>query len=206
MKKIILFRHLPTEDDVSNNYTAHNSKVKFAPLKNELVQNAQDQLIQFISENNITQVFCSNNERGRATANIILKTFKTQLDLRIDQGLNNILQPEWSGLNQTDVEKTLQYKIWHSEPKRVIFVNGESLIDVEHRVSNILAKIDNNGALLISHTTPMQVILCKLLGIDLNRIWAFKFDHYTFSVVANDILLRYNAKAINDINFKELRY
>ena len=206
MKFIILFRHFPTTDDVDNIYTSHNAKVSFAPLQMKLIENAQSQLFQFLDKNNIRQAFCSDNYRGIETAEMILKKIRLEVELKIDHGLSNILQPEWSGLHQIDVQNTEQYKTWHIEPKKVKFSNGESLFDVENRIELLLQKIDSNGALLISHTTPMQVILCKLLKIDLNRIWAFKFDHYSFTIIANDILLRYNARSINDVNLKELRY
>lgn len=206
MKKIVLFRHLPTIDDDSDIYTSNNSEVKFIPLRNDLILNGQSQLIRFLRENNIKQIFCSDNNRGIETANILFKDLPIKLNIEIDRGLNNILQPEWGGLHQNEVKKTELYKIWHSYPKEVNFLNGESLADVELRVDKLLKKIDPNGAILISHTTPMQVILCKILELDLNRIWAFKFNHYNFTVLANNILLKYNSMELNDIDFNQLRF
>lgn len=206
MKKIILFRHLPTTDDVSDVYTSNNSKVDFIPIEKQLIDNIRNQLIQFLAKNNINQVYCSDNSRGKGTAKILFDDFPFKLNIIADKRLNNILQPEWSGLHQSVVMETERYKTWHLNPEKVSFLNGETLKDVELRTENLLNDLDNNGALLISHTTPMQVILCKLLGFNLNRIWAFKFDHYSFCVTVNNILLRYNGKEINDIAFNQLRF
>ena len=84
-------------------------------------------------------------------------------------------------------------------------MGGECLQDVKRRIEDFLSKAGGQNTIIISHTTPMQVLLCRLLGIEVDRIWSFKFDHYRFTAIFGEILLRYNAMRVADIDFQELK-
>lgn len=202
---IALIRHLPTLDDIAGVYTAADSTVEFAPFVEEKLSRLRQEVALFITENSVKKVFCSPNSRGTGTANELLRGLEPPIDLIADARLTNILQPEWANKSQEVVSQTDIYKLWHADPKSVHFKNGESLNDVKRRIVSLLDDIGDQNALIISHTTPMQVLLCSALRIDTSHIWAFKFDHYMLTVLFNHILLRYNSQSANGLNLAELR-
>jgi broad specificity phosphatase PhoE len=204
MAIIVLFRHLPTIDDINRVYTRNNSTIPFAQFSGNIINKIIEESNSFVRKFNVNYIYCSDNSRGIGTAKILFERMDRLKKIIPDERLNNILQPEWANKRIDDVKKTPLYKKWHSNPKAVKFLDGESLFDVENRIKSFLEDIDYNSAFLISHTTPMQVILCKLLGIDIGKNWIFKFDHLSFTVVKGDILLRYNSKNIIDIDLEEL--
>ena len=205
MSLLLLLRHLPTEDDVNNIYTSRHAQAPFALLPKSDLSQLQDEITEFFVRHKLRYLYCSDNSRGTGTANIISAGLRCNHEVLVDSRLNNIQHPEWDGMPQDTVKLTPLYHLWHSSPADTVFSDGESLHDVARRVDSFLQTYAQTGGLIVSHTVPMQVLVCRLLGVPLSRIWSFKFDHWRLTVVLDDILLRYNASRINDIAFTELR-
>lgn len=205
MTLFVLLRHLPTEDDVNNIYTSRHAQTPFATLAEGALSQLQDEITEFFVRHDLRHIYCSNNSRGIGTANTISAGLRCNHEIQVDSRLDNIHHPEWDGMHQDGVKLTPLYRVWHSRPTDAVFSNGESLRDVAQRVDSFLQSSAQAGGLIVSHTVPMQVLVCRLLGIDISRIWSFKFDHWKLTAVLDDILLRYNASRINDIPFTELR-
>lgn len=205
MPLLVLLRHLPTVDDTNNIYSSRHAKPRFAEFQEGYVESLRHEISQFFRQHELRKIYCSANTRGVETARMIVAGFGDDYQITSDERLDNIVHPEWDGLHHEVVQATTQYRVWHSRPHEAVFLNGETLFDVAKRVDSFLDDMDSAGGLIVSHTVPMQVILCRRLGVDLSRIWAFKFDHWRMSIVLDDILLRYNSNTINDIAFSELR-
>lgn len=203
-RQIILFRHLPTIDDVKDIYTAIDANPKFANLNQLKILNAIEQIQSFLSVNKQSKILVSDNPRGRETFKYLAERGISDSAATFDRRLNNIQQPEWSGMSQEIVSKLPLYREWHDNPASIRFKQGESLSDVESRVLSVLN--ENEGDLfIISHTTPMQVILCIALGLNCSSIWSFKFDHYSFSVIYQGVLVRLNAEKFDDFEPRSIR-
>lgn len=201
----MLVRHLPTLDDANGIYTPPDSNVGFAAIDESRLAGLREEISAFVHAHNIQHVYCSSNQRGVKTAEILFDGLSTKCKIAADSALGNMDQPEWGNQPQSYVKTTDKYRLWHSNPSTVQFEGGESLQDVERRIDKFLDRTSGQSAIIVSHTTPMQVLLCKLIGIDVDRIWCFEFEHYRLTAMFGQILLRYNAAKISDINFEELK-
>lgn len=204
MQLIAMLRHLPTTDDVSDLYTANSANPPLTDIPAEKLRSLQNEISSFISAFKIESIYLSDNPRGVGSAEALFRN-KAPARLHFDARLNNILQPEWAGLTQDAVKPTRLYKIWHTKPISVAFEDGETLSDVGNRIGSFMRSLAGQSSVIISHTTPMQVLACTILNLPIDRIWTFKFDHLSFTVVAQDLLLRLNSDRISDIRLSELR-
>jgi broad specificity phosphatase PhoE len=80
----------------------------------------------------------------------------------------------------------------------VHFPGGETLLNVDSRIASFLHGLDRT-AIVITHTVPLQVIICRCLGLPLECIWCFQPSHLSFSVLKNRRLLAFNATALQDL-------
>ncbi len=204
MQTLIFIRHLATENDKKKQYTAYN---EISPLvgQNEAdLLHYRQELNLAVTKFNIKKLYHSGNQRSVDTLKKILDDdLITNLEVISDTALRNIEQPEMEGLTFEEIQKQQIFKIWNTKPELVHFEGGESLQDVIDRCTELREQIKENS-ILVSHTTPLQVLLCNEIGLDFSKIWAFKFDHLAFSLLHTKKLLRLNTKSIVDCNFEEL--
>lgn len=116
----------------------------------------------------------------------------------MDAGLNNIAQGNVGGTLQSDFAKYPLYWKWHHAPDRTYFPGGESLADVQSRVSQAVGLLDQENALnvIVSHTTPMQVLMTILLDLPVANVWRFYFAHFSLTVTYGETLLANNVKRL----------
>ena len=101
--------------------------------------------------------------------------------LRTDAGLKEIAHGTWEGLlareiNERDPERLLA---WRDTPHEVLMPGGESLQHVLDRAWPALGRAcDGLGAddtlLVVAHDAVNRVILCRVLGLPLARLWRFR--------------------------------
>ncbi|SFC37211.1 histidine phosphatase family protein [Clostridium uliginosum] len=62
---------------------------------------------------------------------------------------------------------------------------SENYEDMCHRVSKCLDEIVSKGkdALIVSHSGPLSIIIVKLLGLSLENVHSFYFEHGTYSMI-----------------------
>lgn len=204
MQTLIFIRHLATENDLEKRYTSYYES---SPLVNQNrieLQKFKKELNLAVKKFNITNLYHSGNQRSTDTMDAILdKDIKSKLKVHSDIALRNIEQPEMEGLSFEEIKKRPIFKVWNTTPELANFEGGESLQDVIDRCVLFRKNVRSNS-LIISHTTPLQVLLCNEIGLDFSKIWAFKFDHLSFSLIYSRKLLRLNSKLITDCNFQEL--
>jgi len=202
---IAIFRHLPTVHDANDIYTDWRLDPPLANIEEGILMHIREEIQEFIRRFAVKHIYIPNNPRGENTLRKLFPDKSVLPDVFTDERLNNIKQPEWSGKKQSEIMQSSLYKDWHTQPTKVTFPKGESLFDVARRVESFLSEVQSRPILVFSHTTPMQVLLCKLLSIEYDHIWSFKFDHFAFTLVYRDILLRYNSARIADVNLNELK-
>lgn len=193
----ILIRHLPTLDDEKNILTPYDSDNEFLPINEAEIKNIAYCLEQ-ISQITGRKICFYTSPVMRATemANLINRYMKTKETITIDSRWCNINQGEVSGIRQSEFKNEPLWRNWHERPEYVSFPNGETLHDVQKRVNEALSMISRNTNInvIISHTTPLQVAITSLLGIDLSHIWRFYFEYYAITIVVNNVILCANAK------------
>lgn len=117
--------------------------------------------------------------RARQTAEIALGTQASRL--RFDPGFMEISHGEWEGRLASEIREThpeLQ-RAWRERPETVRFPEGESLQDVQDRAWPSLLRAceglgDEETLLLVSHDGVNRVLLCRILGLPLARVWSFR--------------------------------
>ena len=66
-------------------------------------------------------------------------------------------------------------------------VPGESFEGFKERTSAFLGKLESHTPsetiLIVSHSGPLRVLVCRLLGIDQGHWWQIRFDNASLSIV-----------------------
>jgi broad specificity phosphatase PhoE len=111
-----------------------------------------------------------------------LAPLATQLGLPIQShpGLLDINYGRFQGLTHTEAADLYPelYRRWRMTPGQVRFPEGEGLADVQARVqalvSEVAARHPGKGLVLVGHEIVNKVLVCTLLGLDLDQIWRIR--------------------------------
>jgi probable phosphoglycerate mutase len=143
--------------------------------------------------------------RARRTAEVVLAT--RQVTLELDAGLAEISHGEWEGKLSSDVEAAhaAMLGVWRGSPDREVPAGpgAETLGDVERRAWPVLEKIaarltGDETALIAAHDAVNRVLLCRVLGLPLTRVWAFRQAPATLNVLAGPSLAELQLVRLND--------
>jgi len=97
------------------------------------------------------------------------------LDVTLDEGLVEIAYGEWDGRAEADVERddAARFHAWAAHPGSVAPPGGETGLDIAARalaaVERIRARHTAGGrVLVVSHKATLRVLICALLGLDVD--------------------------------------
>lgn len=143
--------------------------------------------------------------RARSTAEAILGN--RSLPLELDDGLLEISHGAWEGKLASEVELSHaeMFGEWRTSPGHdsPAGPGAETLGDVEARAWPVLTRIcDRIGpagtALITAHDAVNRVILCKVLGLPLTRVWRFRQAPAALNVLGGSSLLELQLVRLND--------
>jgi phosphoserine phosphatase len=143
--------------------------------------------------------------RARRTAEAILGQRGTALTL--EPALIEISHGAWEGQLSTDVEAAHADMIgtWRSRPDRDVPAGpgAETLGDVEARAwpafEHLAAQLrEHDTGLLVAHDAVNRVLLCRVLGLPLTRVWAFRQAPATLNVLSGPSLAELAVVRLND--------
>jgi len=143
--------------------------------------------------------------RAKRTAEAIL--VGRDVTLELDAGLLEISHGEWEGKLSADVEAAHAEMIgtWRLRPDRDVPAGpgAETLGQVETRAWPVLERLtrglgDNDTLLLAAHDAVNRVLLCRVLGLPLTRIWAFRQSPATLNVLSGPSLTELAVMRLND--------
>jgi phosphoserine phosphatase len=143
--------------------------------------------------------------RARRTAEVILGRRGTTLEL--DEGLLEISHGAWEGQLSMDVEAAHAEMLgaWRGRPDRDVPAGpgAETLGDVEARAWPVLervgARLRGDGtALIAAHDAVNRVLLCRVLGLPLTRVWAFRQAPATLNVLSGPSVTELQLVRLND--------
>jgi len=153
----------------------------------------------------IRAAICSPLARAKRTAEAILAG--RDLALQTDEGLLEISHGAWEGQLASDaaISGTELFGTWRSTPSRDTPAGpgAETLGDVEARAWPVLAKLcaqlgpDDTG-LIAAHDAVNRVLLCRVLGLPLQRVWKFRQAPATLNVLSGPSLEELQVVRIND--------
>ncbi len=119
------------------------------------------------------EIVASPLERARQTAAPTARA--AGLEVTLDDGLIESAYGEWDNRREADVERedAARFHAWSAHPGWVAPPGGESGVDIAARalaaVERIRARHTGGGkVLVVAHKATLRVIVCALLGIDLD--------------------------------------
>lgn len=154
----------------------------------------------------IVRAVASPLVRAKRTAEAILAG-RDNVTLELDAGLLEISHGEWEGKLSADVEAAHAEMIgtWRQRPDRDVPAGpgAETLGQVETRAWPVLERLtrglgDHDTLLLTAHDAVNRVLLCRVLGLPLTRIWAFRQSPATLNVLSGPSLAELAVMRLND--------
>jgi probable phosphoglycerate mutase len=143
--------------------------------------------------------------RARRTAEAILG--ERALVLELEPALVEISHGDWEGQLATDVmrDQAAMLTTWRTAPARAFPAGpgAESLGAVEDRAWPVLAGVckrlsDDQVALVVAHDAVNRVLLCRVLGLPIERVWSFRQSPATLNVLSGPSLAELQVVRLND--------
>ena len=193
--RLLLVRHGETDWNLARRYQSYSD----VPLNQKGIRQAQ-YLAQRLSKEKIDAIYSSDLSRATETAILIAKKYEPLLAVQCDPRLRELSFGNWEGLNYQEIQEQWHTEVnsWFADPVNVSPPNGETMTQLSARVRSALGELQSKHQdetiLIVSHGGIIQVLLCMLLGVGLNRYWQF----HVIPAALTEIRI-YEAGAILDI-------
>ncbi len=159
-----------------------------------------------LREVRIDRAVASPLSRARRTAELALGEARAPM-LSLDAGLMEIGHGEWEGLLSSEIGERDPARLaaWREAPETVQMpgAGGESLQEVLDRAWPAFARATQGlGAddtlLVVAHDAVNRVLLCRVLGIPLSRLWGFRQAPTTLNLLEGEDIDRLEVVRLND--------
>jgi len=174
MPKVILVRHGKTQWNAEGRYQGKMD----IPLNEEGKEQAR-RVGEALKAFPVKAVYSSPLSRCRETAEEIAKHHG--LEVKVKEGFKEIDHGQWEGMLAKEVEEKYPelLKLWREKPSQVKMPGGETLKDVYDRAVEAFNEVvsaysDEDLIVIVGHDATNKVLMCHLLGTDLDKFWAFK--------------------------------
>ena len=156
----------------------------------------------------ITRAIASPLARAKRTAELALGETRTAM-LGFDDGLKEIGHGDWEGLLAAEIRERdpSRLQAWREAPESVLMPGpgGESLRNVSDRAWPALARAceglsDDDTLLLVAHDAVNRVLLCRILGLPLSRLWSFRQAPTTLNLLEGGSVDSLEVVRLNDCN------
>ena len=152
----------------------------------------------------ITRAVSSQLARARSTAEAALGESRKHM-LRIDPRLQEIAHGDWEGLLAREIAERdpITFRAWREAPQTVQMPQGENLQQVLDRAwVGFVAACEGLGAddtlLVVAHDAVNRVLLCRILGLGLDRLWSFRQAPTTLNLLEGDDVDNLAVVRLND--------
>ena len=154
---------------------------------------------------NIALAISSPLSRTQSTARAILGD--RAIPLETDDGLLEISHGQWEGQLASDIEisHAEMFGTWRSRPDRDVPAGpgAETLGDVEQRAWPVLVRTcarlaSDETALIVAHDAVNRVLLCRVLGLPLTRVWMFRQAPSALNVLSGPTIGELQVVRLND--------
>ena len=181
MKKLILVRHVLTEDNKLAKLSGHiDSKVS------EEGKIQIEKITGFLSDEKIDKIYTTTSSRTKETA-------INSIEIQQSKDLQEINFGDFEGKDFKEIQKDYpdEFNKMIEEGYEYTYPNGESLVDCFERVSKetqfILDESDEDETILIcAHAGTIRNILTYLISNSFEYHWNFKIDNASISIVEID--------------------
>lgn len=196
--RLLLARHGETAWNAEGRYQGQED-IPLSPVGLAQAQALGERL----REVSITRAVASPLSRARQTAELALGA--RDLPLTLDPGLMEIAHGTWEGLLASEIRERDPelLRAWREAPHEVLMPEGESLQHVLDRAWPALERAcdglgDDDALLVVAHDAVNRVLLCRVLGIPLARLWGFRQAPTTLNLLEGPDLARLEAVRLND--------
>ena len=199
--KILLARHGETRWNAEGRYQGQMD----IPLS-EVGEGQARLLGERLKDVAITRAIASPLSRARRTAELALGEARVS-ELGLDIDLQEIAHGEWEGLLASEIRERdpERLRAWREAPETVQMPGGESLRQVLDRAWPALeSAVEGLGAddtlLVVAHDAVNRVLLCRILGLPLARLWSFRQAPTTINLLEGPDLAHLEVVRLNDCN------
>lgn len=182
MSRLLLVRHGITEFNSTRRFAGY-SDVEMSAVGYRQVERLRDRL----ADEKIDAVYSSDLKRALVTAEVI------SLGRKVDI----VTCPELREVNYGNAEGLTFEEISHLYPEvaelitnfslRLKFPGGESFEEFIQRTITFLDKLEKHAPsetiLIVSHSGPLRVLVCHLLGIDQSHWRQIRISNASLSIV-----------------------
>ena len=197
--RILLARHGETKWNAEGRYQGQVD----VPLSDVGVAQAR-KLGERLREVHIDRAVASPLSRAKRTAELALGPSRESM-LTLDPGFAEIAHGTWEGLLAAEIGAmdAERLRAWREAPETVLMPRGESLMHVLERAWPALQRAsDGMGAedtlLVVAHDAVNRVLLCRILGLPLSRLWTFRQAPTTLNLLEGPSPDRLELVRLND--------
>ncbi|MBK8727727.1 MAG: histidine phosphatase family protein [Holophagaceae bacterium] len=151
----------------------------------------------------ITKAMASPLSRAKRTAELALGDRAGMLT--VHKGLMEIAHGEWEGKLAAEIRASDPARLeqWRDAPHAVKMPGGECMDEVLERSWQAFAEITEGlGAedtlLLVAHDAVNRALLCKVLGLPMARLWAFRQAPATLNLLEGETVASLQVVRLND--------
>ncbi len=152
----------------------------------------------------IARAVASPLSRAQRTAQLALGATRADT-LLTEPDLQEIAHGEWEGLLASEIhdKDPSRLRAWREEPDTVLMPGGESLRQVLERSWRGLARAaeglgDQDTLLVVAHDAVNRVILCRVLGLPISRLWSFRQAPTTLNLLEGPDIEQLEVVRLND--------
>ena len=186
MKKLILVRHVLTEDNELAKLSGHiDSKVS------EEGKKQIEKITEFLKYEKIDRIYTTTSSRTKETVKNLANI--NSIEIQQSEDLQEISFGDFEGKDFKEIQKNYpdEFNKMIEEGYEYTYPNGESLIDCYERVSKGIGFIlnetpEDNTILICSHAGTIRNILTYLISNTFEYHWNFKIDNASVSIVEVD--------------------
>lgn len=203
--RILLARHGETAWNAEGRYQGQED----IPLS-ETGEKQARRLGERLRDVRIDRAISSPLTRTYHTAQFALGELRSSM-LMLDNGLMEIAHGTWEGKLAAEIgaEDGDRFRAWRETPEKVKMPNGESLKQVAERAWPAFAGAcegmeADETLLVVSHDAVIRVILCRILGLPLSRMWAFRQAPTTLNLLEGPDVDHLEVVRLNDCSHHTL--
>jgi probable phosphoglycerate mutase len=197
--RILLARHGETRWNAEGRYQGQVD----VPLS-EVGEAQARQLGDRLRDVHLDRAVASPLARAKRTAELALGPSREAM-LRLDDGFAEIAHGTWEGLLASEIGAMdgERLRAWREAPETVQMPKGESLQQVLDRAWKALqrATVDlgpEETLLVVAHDAVNRVLLCRILGLPLSRLWSFRQAPTTINLLEGPDVEHLELVRLND--------
>ncbi len=199
MTRLLLIRHGETDYNSNRRYCGFDN-----PPLNGCGISQSENLAKQVKDFDVASVYSSDLLRAIQTAEILFPGYQ----LKTTPNFREFNFGVFEGLNYAEIMNKYSglYHDWLADPLRVSIPKGEKFTDFKNRVESTLFLaifLNRNKVIaLVSHSGPIRLILCRVLGCGFKKFWEFNHDNAAFSIIDISTPRAINLKRSRRINYR----